>query len=207
MYDTQNTPTFAPLDQRLARRLVRPLVHAPVHPNALTTLTLILGVMAAICFSRGTPAAANTGAIAFMLAVFSDHLDGELARLSGKTSRFGHYYDFVVGGVIYMLLFASIGYGFAPQFGNDWLMLGIGAALCNPAILLLRIRLDGAFGLAASAHPRVGYFNLEDFIYAIGPLVWLCGIEYFFIPFAAGTVGYLVWTIAQCHHWFHPPVR
>ena len=35
----------------------------------------------------------NLGALLLVLSNFLDHTDGELARISGKTSRVGHLYD------------------------------------------------------------------------------------------------------------------
>lgn len=188
------------LDQRLAHLLVRRLRHLPIHPNALTTLTLLLGLGCAASFL--VPGFHALGALCFMLAVFSDHLDGELARQTGKTSRFGHLYDFVVGGLNYTLLFACMGIGLTAQEGTWTAVLGVTAALCNPVIMTLRVRMDNAFGLEATEHPSFGWFNLEDFIYTIGPITWVWGAVFFFVPFALGTIAYLIWTIFEYRRWF-----
>lgn len=202
MPDPARDPLPSLLDQRLAHLLVRPLASSPVHPNLLTTLTLVLGVLTMLCFLNGDRTHANLGALCYMLAVFSDHLDGELARVSHKTSTFGHLYDFAVGGLNYTLLFSSIGFGLGPEYGAWAPILGMVAALCNPVIMFLRVRMDNSFGLAATEHPQYGWFNLEDFIYVIGPITWLWGVVYFFVPFALGTLGYLVWTVIEYRRWF-----
>ena len=90
-----------PYDQRLARILVRPLAGTPLTPNHITLLTLALGLGAAWLFATGDPVAANWGAGVFVLARFLDHFDGELARLTGQTSRLGYYLDYVSGGLSY----------------------------------------------------------------------------------------------------------
>ena len=206
MYQSVNDIT---LDQRLARLAARPLSRLRVHPNWVTTASLCCGVAAAWCFLAGTQTAANYGAAWFIGAVLCDHIDGEVARQSGTASRFGYYYDFIVGGLIYALLFAAIGVGFAAEFAPWGLALGLSASLCNPAILWMRLRMDETYGLAATAHPRFGWINLEDFIYAIGPLIWFCGVAVFYVPFALGTLAYLIWTIGQYRRWFgarHEPV-
>ncbi len=182
--------------------MMRRFAATPLHPNLLTTLTLVLGVLTSLCFVQGDAAHANLGALCFMLAVFSDHLDGELARISRKTSKFGHFYDFVVGGLNYTLLFSSIGIGLAAAHGTWASVLGMAAALCNPIIMYLRVRMDNSFGLAATEHPSFGWFNLEDFIYVIGPVTWAWGVVYFFVPFALGTLGYLGWTVIEYRRWF-----
>src|SRR3984957_3425372 len=82
-----------PGDARLARRLVTPLIHIWVTPNHLTTLRLMVGLAAAAAFLPGSYLWSNFGALLLVLSNFLDHTDVELARMSGKTSRFGHLYD------------------------------------------------------------------------------------------------------------------
>lgn len=201
---THASPNALPslLDQRLAYLLAQRLKHTPLHPNVLTTLTLLFGLLSGYCFLHPAAALHGIGALCFMLAVFSDHLDGELARQTGKTSRFGHFYDFVVGGINYATLFASLGIGLAKSQGSWTVTLGCAAALCNPFIMYLRVRMDNAFGLEATEHPSFGWFNLEDFIYTIGPITWIWGAVYFFVPFALGTIAYLLWTVVEYRRWF-----
>ena len=186
-----------PYDQRLAYLLVAPLAKAPLHPNHFTTLTLFLGIGAAILFAFFLQSLAWLAALIYMLAVFSDHLDGEFARLTGKTSRFGHNFDYIVGGINYTMLFISIGAGLMPVYGKWTLVLGLAAGLSNPVILYLRMTMENRHGAAAVKHPSRGGFELEDFIYLIGPVTWLAGICWFFVPYALGNIGYLGWTIFE----------
>jgi phosphatidylglycerophosphate synthase len=191
-----------PYDQRLARLLVRPLVRTPVHPNHLTALSLLLGITASALFAFAGPALVDLAAGSYVLAVFTDHTDGELARLSGKTSPFGHKFDFIVGGLNYTLLFCGIGIGqLHGQLGVWGLLLGLAAGLSNPLILRLRLKLDERWGKQAWKHPYFVGFELEDFIYLIGPITWCFGLKYFFVPFALGTLGYLAWTVIEYRRW------
>ncbi|MED5358084.1 MAG: hypothetical protein VYD85_06675 [Pseudomonadota bacterium] len=50
------------------------------------------------------------------------------------------------------------------------------------------------FGPKAVEHPSSSGFEIEDFIYLIGPITWLGGLDYFFWLYGAGTMGYLGWT-------------
>lgn len=202
MKEPEGTALPQLLDQRLACLLVRYLRRTPLHPNVLTTVTLLLGLGCAASFLHPGGKLHWLGALCFMLAVFTDHLDGELARQTGKTSRFGHLYDFLVGGLNYALLFASMGLGLTASEGHWTAVLGITAALCNPLIMTMRVRMDNAFGLEATEHPSFGWFNLEDFIYTIGPITWIWGAVYFFVPFAFGTLAYLGWTCLEYRKWF-----
>ena len=101
---------MTPWDQRIARVMVRPLVRLSVSPNAVTTVTLIVGLGGAALLATGEVWAMNTGAGLFVLARFLDHFDGELARQSGRTSRLGYYYDYAVGGLSYAALFLALGF-------------------------------------------------------------------------------------------------
>lgn len=77
--------------------------------------------------------------------------------------------------------------------GQFALYLGLAAGLANPLITLLRLVLERRHGPVAVAHPYKGGFEIEDFIYLIGPITWLGGLKYFFLVFGTGTIGYLMW--------------
>jgi len=183
-------------DQRLAYILVKPLAATPIHPNHLTGLSFAFGLTAAVLFALGGPASVNWAAGLFMFAVFLDHTDGELARLAGKTSAFGHRFDSIVNAANYTMLFIGIGIGLsAGEMGSGALALGFAAGLSNPVILVLRIGLEGRYGAKAVAHPRYAGVEIEDLIYLIGPITWAGGLEYFFLAYGFGTFGYLAWTL------------
>ena len=48
---------------------------------------------------------------------FLDHTDGELARMSGKSSRLGHLYDLASDAAVTILLFMAIGIGVGTSAG------------------------------------------------------------------------------------------
>ncbi|HEV3105536.1 MAG TPA: CDP-alcohol phosphatidyltransferase family protein, partial [Trinickia sp.] len=74
-------------DARLARRLVTPLKNTRITPNHLTTLRLLTGLAGAACLAQGGLTWTNAGALLVVLSNFLDHTDGELARISGKSSK------------------------------------------------------------------------------------------------------------------------
>ena len=146
-----------PWDQRLARWLVRPFARTPLRPNHITTLSLALGVAAGLLFARGEARAAGWGAALFMLARFIDHADGELARLTGRTSRVGYYYDYVAGALSSVALFAGIGVGYAGGPLGGWaLALGLAASVAALAATGIRARDGRAPGLRRGALSAVG---------------------------------------------------
>src|SRR5882762_10893926 len=107
-----------PWDARLARRLVTPLKDSRATPNHLTTIRLAFGLAAAAAFLPGTYGWTNIGALLLVLSNFLDHTDGELARISGKTSRIGHIYDLASDALVTILLFLAIGIGVGTHVGS-----------------------------------------------------------------------------------------
>jgi phosphatidylglycerophosphate synthase len=126
-------------DQRLAAILVRPLVKTPVTPNHVTTLSLAVGLVGAGLLAAGESSLANWGAGLFMVARFLDHFDGELARQSGKTSRFGYLYDYVAGCLSYSALFLALGIGLRDGLAGQWSIV-IGVVIAATATIIPSLR-------------------------------------------------------------------
>ncbi len=74
---------------RAVRPVARSLARTRVTPNQVNTLRLVAG-LAAAAFAEGSE---TWRAGTFLLGMFLDRADGELARLSGKISPRGHTYD------------------------------------------------------------------------------------------------------------------
>ncbi|HYL72431.1 MAG TPA: CDP-alcohol phosphatidyltransferase family protein [Candidatus Dormibacteraeota bacterium] len=73
-----------------ARRLVPALQRAHLTPNALTVAGLLVCVAAAALIAAGYLTA---GGVVLLVASLFDILDGALARVSGKTYRYGAFLD------------------------------------------------------------------------------------------------------------------
>ena len=190
-----------PWDQRLASIMVRPLTRTPVTPNQVTVFTLLLALVAATLFATGDETAANWAAGLFILARFMDHFDGELARLTGKTSRLGYYLDYVAGAVSYGGLFLGIGIGARDSFLGEWaVVLGLAAAASAILSMFLNLRIDKQSQFEEGevvGYPRFAGFELEDGIYLIGPITWAGFLTLFFVLSAAGAVVYTLWTLTM----------
>src|ERR1700723_2723369 len=133
-----------PWDARLARRLVAPLKDSWVTPNHLTTVRLVVGLAAAAAFLPGTYGWSNLAALLLILSNFLDHTDGELARMSGKSSRIGHVYDLISDAAVTILVFVAIGAGVGENSGMDLqippIALGLAAGCAIALIFFLRMR-------------------------------------------------------------------
>lgn len=157
-----------PWDARLARRLVAPLVNSWVTPNHLTTLRLGAGLAAAAAFVPGSYGWSNLAALLLVLSNFLDHTDGELARMSGKTSRIGHLYDLASDAVVTILLFVAIGVGVGKagiDLGFPPTVLGMVAGIAIALIFFLRMRIEELHGKTATQQASLGGFETEDVLY------------------------------------------
>ncbi|RKP46554.1 CDP-alcohol phosphatidyltransferase family protein [Pararobbsia silviterrae] len=199
--------TARPWDARLARWLVTPLIDTRITPNHLTTLRLLIGVLCAIAFGVGGYRYANLGAALLVLSNFVDHTDGELARISGKTSRFGHFYDLACDALVTIALFVGIGVGVATMQGAThgafalagvtiapqalgWLA-GIAVAL----IFFLRMQIEEREGKAGTKQASVAGFETEDVLYLM-PLVTLFdGTQGFLVAASIGAPLFALWVV------------
>jgi archaetidylinositol phosphate synthase len=188
-----------PWDARLARRLITPLKDSWVTPNFLTTVRLCVGLVAAAAFLPGTYGWSNLAALLLVLSNFLDHTDGELARISGKTSRIGHFYDLASDAVVTVLLFVAMGAGLAAKrglmLGLPSTLLGAVAGIAIALIFWLRMQIEGLGGKAASRQSSLGGFETEDVLYLL-PLVTLCnGVASLVVAAALGAPLFAVWVI------------
>ncbi len=169
-----------PWDARLGRRLVAPLKDSWVTPNHLTTVRLVVGLAGALAFTPGTWGWTNLGALLVILSNFLDHTDGELARISGKTSRIGHLYDLASDALVTILLFCCMGAGVAASgtrtmpFGVPAALMGAMAGTAVALIFYLRMRIEALLGKSGTRQHSLAGFETEDVLYLL-PLVTLFG--------------------------------
>ena len=166
-----------PWDARLACRLVAPLHGSWVTPNHLTTVRLAVGLAAAAAFLPGSYGWSNVAALLLALSNFLDHADGELARLSGKSSRLGHVYDLASDAVVTILVFIAMGVGIEAKshVAQPFPPAALGAvAGCAIALIFyLRMRIEERVGKSGTLQASLGGFETEDVLYLL-PLTTLC---------------------------------
>ncbi|WP_439685703.1 CDP-alcohol phosphatidyltransferase family protein [Cupriavidus oxalaticus] len=185
-------------DARLARRLVEPLKDSWVTPNHLTTVRLLTGLAGAACLAQGGFAWANGGALLVVLSNFIDHTDGELARISGKSSKLGHFYDLSSDALVTMLLFVSMGIGVSgqsPDAAVSEVVRGSVAGVAVALIFFLRMRIEALAGKTATKQASAGGFETEDVLYLL-PLVTLSSaISPFLTAASIGAPLFAAWVV------------
>ncbi|MEM7541296.1 MAG: CDP-alcohol phosphatidyltransferase family protein [Pseudomonadota bacterium] len=172
-----------PWDARCAAILVRPFCDSALHPNHFTLLRLVVGLAGAWTFSLGTHP--NLGALLVVASNFIDHTDGELARMSGKTSKFGHYFDLASDAIVTVGMFVGIGWGLAGALDNAALY-GLISGAAVAAIFQIRQVLEAAHGKSATAQPALGGFESEDILYLMPLVTYFDGLEMFLYAAAVG---------------------
>ena len=155
-----------PWDARIASLLIRPLRDTPVTPNHLTTVRLMTGIAAAAAFASGVWP--NLAAILFALSNLLDHTDGELARLTAKSSRAGHLYDLASDAIVHVTLFVSIGIGLWNTGAGAWaLPAGVIAGVAVASIFHMRNLIEQRYGKAETKQSGWGGFESEDVLYLL----------------------------------------
>jgi phosphatidylglycerophosphate synthase len=159
---------------------------------------LVASLAAAWLMASGDPRRAAVGGGLFMVAVLVDHMDGEFARLTGLTSRFGHYYDHVAAGLGYVSLFVGLGIGLREGWLGSWAAVaGSMAAGSIAAIFLIRVFLEETAGRAMVAQSNWRGFEPEDALYLVGPVAWLGLLAPFLLAAGVGAPLFLLW-VAWC---------
>lgn len=119
-------------NRKVANGLTRLFVKAGWSPNAITTLSVVIGLLAAALFAQGAYFAGIVGALLFQLSAIVDCCDGDVARLTFQESRFGERFDLIGDNVVHMAIFGALGWaGYANGGGELFLGLGFLAMIGN----------------------------------------------------------------------------
>ncbi len=106
------------LDQKIhrppARILAGALSNTSITPNQVTLATLIPAVLSSGCFLMGNFAGSVWALFFFYLWAVLDHTDGELARVTGTSSKFGENLDDLCDNIASILMYGGIFFGLLP---------------------------------------------------------------------------------------------
>ncbi len=154
--------------------IVRPLMPTKVTPNQLTTARLAAGIAAAAAVGSGIDLWRDVGAGLFVLSVLLDRADGDLARVTGRTSPGGHTYDLIADAASNTLILLGLGIGLrAGDFGLWAVPMGALAGAAVAAILWMVMRMEELKGHRAGELPSFYGFDVDDAVLLIPVLIWL----------------------------------
>jgi CDP-diacylglycerol--glycerol-3-phosphate 3-phosphatidyltransferase len=95
--------------QRIIDAMVRTLAHSRINPNALTFIGVAINVGSGLLFGFGHEMGGFFWAgVVLIIANIFDMLDGQVARLSGRVTRFGGFLDSSLDRLSDMVVFLGI---------------------------------------------------------------------------------------------------
>ncbi|MDR3127583.1 MAG: CDP-alcohol phosphatidyltransferase family protein [Tannerellaceae bacterium] len=115
---------YRPLGFLIAKKLR----HTSVTPNAVTFLSIFVGVAGACLFFFNDLSLNLLGVACLVFANILDCVDGQLARLTGIKSPFGRILDGLAGDLWFLTIYTSLVLRLHQQTGS-WIFLPV--ALCS----------------------------------------------------------------------------
>ncbi len=113
-------------ERKVSLALTRHLVRTSVTPNAMTLISVGIGLLGSFFFVSSRPLLQLSGALLFLLHSILDGCDGEIARLKFLESRWGGLLDFWGDNVVHSAVFACLAVGWSRSAASPW-PLGLGA--------------------------------------------------------------------------------
>jgi phosphatidylglycerophosphate synthase len=135
------------VDRRFSRALTRIFLPTGIAPNAVTLISMTIGIVGGCCFAAGTPILAMIGAVSFLASTIIDGCDGEIARLTFRESTFGARLDILGDNLVHLFLFGGIAVGLYRRSADPTIaLLGvalvIGVCVAMAAVYLCIVRRD-----------------------------------------------------------------
>jgi phosphatidylglycerophosphate synthase len=188
------------VDRRISRALTRLLIPTSVSPNAVTLVSIAIGISAGLLFATGEPQAAIAGALLFLASTIIDGCDGELARLTFRESRLGARLDVIGDNVVHLFLFGGIAFGLY-RHGHDprlaavgWLLV-LGVVLAMAAVYAFFVHREPTRAQRALFEA----FASREFAYLLVVLTVIGRLEWFLWAAALGTYAFVAGLLALRH--------
>lgn len=187
------------VERRLSLAVTRRLAATGVTPNAMTVVSVAIGLAGAPFFLSAAPVLQVLGALLFLAHSVLDGCDGELARLKFQESRAGAILDFWGDNFVHVAVFACMAVGWSLDTGRAWpLVLGgvtIASAVATATLAASRFIGGGAVAAVSAAGRLAEALSHRDFIYLI-LLLSVFGQAHWFLAVAAvGTPAFLVFLL------------
>jgi len=180
------------------RWLILPLVKTPVTPNHLTTLRLLTGIAAAGAFAMGDYFWTVWGGVLFAISALMDRADGELARLSGKSSSWGHWYDLYCDSIVNVVLFFGIGIGLSESALGSWAWkMGVLSGLSIALTFWIVFRLHESGSTPNEAFNAPEGFDFDDALFLVCLFAWFDSLFYLLIAASVCAPLFMIFAVWQ----------
>ncbi len=154
----------------VAKPIAGLLAKTPLTPNALSWIGFCITAGAAALIVLGRPVA---GGVTMLVAGLFDMLDGALARITGKTTRFGAILDSSLDRVSEAVLLLAVMSVFAAN-AQAWEASLTGIALLGSFMVsYIRARMEG-MGIECTS----GFFTRPERVIVLALGLLLSGIQY-----------------------------
>lgn len=181
------------VERRVSLAVTRRLVETSVTPNAITLISVALGLLGALAFLSPSPAFQLAGALLFLTHSILDGCDGELARLKFLESPGGAVLDFWGDNVVHVAVFAALAVEWSWSVGAAWpLALGamaITGTLASATLMFRHTVEDSALPEAWSGR-LAGTLASRDFIYVVVLLSAFGHARWFLLVSSVGTPAF-----------------
>ena len=103
-----------------------------IHPNVVTILSIFLGAAAGVMFYFDNMTYTIIGILLLVWANLYDSADGQLARMTGKKTRWGRILDGFAGDVWFVAIYVAICLRLMPQWGIwIWVLCSFAGFICH----------------------------------------------------------------------------
>jgi len=170
-------------DDWLDIRVVRPLAYYcalgfakfDIHPNTVTILSMIIGAASCVFFAHGCYYYEGMSGLWYnLLAIFLliwadvyDCTDGQLARMTGKSSRMGRILDGLAGPTWFVPIYIALTYRFYCHHSLEFNFFGIADtpanALIATGILFVFVLISGFYSM--SGQQRIADYYIQTHLF------------------------------------------
>jgi phosphatidylglycerophosphate synthase len=201
------------VERKISLAVSRLLAGTRITPNAMTLVSVAVGLAGAPFFLSAAASQQTIGGILFLLHSILDGCDGELARLKFQESRFGGVLDFWGDNVVHVAVFAAMGVGWSRAAGDTWpLLFGLSAVagtFASALFVYLRTmtgKKDGPLYTSVALHRETTVTRIadalsrRDFIYIVlilslfGKAHWFVAVAAVATPFYFLTLVGIAWS-------------
>jgi len=174
------------VERRISLAITRRLVATSITPNAMTLVSLAVGLLGAPFFLSRDPLLQVAGGLLFLTHSILDGCDGELARLKFLESPGGARLDFWGDNLVHVAVFACMAVGWSMATDAAWPLLLGALAVTGTAAAAVLVSRRSAAATASTARLAEAVAN-RDFIYLVVLLACFGRAQWFLVPVVLGT--------------------
>jgi CDP-L-myo-inositol myo-inositolphosphotransferase len=172
------------------------LIRLGISPNAVTTGVFVIGLIAAVLMASTSWTMLLVAGVLTQLASIWDGCDGEIARMTFRSSKFGAWYDTLTDNLRYVAMVVGCGVGLYRREGELLWLIGAGVFVVGAFYVVGRMSAYLVKTRSAGTH-LVVTAKVNEAADRLGKH-WLYGTILKLRPFIKQDVTALVAAVALC---------